>query len=309
MREDTIRVLIVDDSRFIAKKLEQLLGQQDGIKVVGKAFNGKEALEAIARLTPRCITLDVHMPGMNGLTVLKHVMIRCPTPTLMVSSYTAEGSWVTFDALRYGAVDFYKKPSDDSPEALEYEKKILIGKVIRTSRVKVEAARFIRVRPKGANVRVISGQDDAPVVLIGGTGGYASILQIFAFLSKDRIRPCHIFLDAPENCVRGFARYVKTWFGIPTYVMTVDQEEIPDDMVVFFNNEKFTARYERSISTVVLSGERDILKRFETFLAVSEREGFALEPSQCLVPEMSAYFIGNGYGRSTHLDIARLLEG
>tara|TARA_R110001592_G_scaffold38315_1_gene126454 strand:- start:16741 stop:17916 length:1176 start_codon:yes stop_codon:yes gene_type:complete len=109
----TVSVLIVDDSGFFRKRLHEILSRVSGIKVVGAASNGKEALELAKKLHPDVITMDYEMPIMDGLTAVRHIMSECPTPILMFSSLTYEGARVTLDALAAGAVDFLPKNFED----------------------------------------------------------------------------------------------------------------------------------------------------------------------------------------------------
>lgn len=85
------------------------------IKVVGRAVDGKEAIELVLRLKPDVVTMDVEMPVMDGVTAVRHIMEQQPTPIVMLSSLTAEGAEITFDALDAGAVDFFLKPSVTDP--------------------------------------------------------------------------------------------------------------------------------------------------------------------------------------------------
>ena len=109
--ETPLRVLVVDDSRLIRKVLCQIIESDGRKKVVGEAEDGKKALDLLAETQPDVITLDINMPVMDGLTALKHIMIKRPTPTVMISALTTEGALETFDALKYGAIDFLPKPS------------------------------------------------------------------------------------------------------------------------------------------------------------------------------------------------------
>jgi two-component system, chemotaxis family, protein-glutamate methylesterase/glutaminase len=104
-----IKVLITDDSAFMRKAISMMIEKDPEIKVVGVARNGEEALEKIKALQPDVLTLDVEMPGMNGLEVLKKVMSEDPLPVLMISSLTKEGAEITFKALELGAMDFITK--------------------------------------------------------------------------------------------------------------------------------------------------------------------------------------------------------
>ena len=105
-----IRVLIVDDAAFMVKAIKGILDADPDIEVVGTARNGEEALEQIKLLRPDAITLDVDMPVMDGLRTVRHIMIECPVPVVMLSSLFSKGD-LTFESLRLGVVDFLPKPS------------------------------------------------------------------------------------------------------------------------------------------------------------------------------------------------------
>ncbi|MCS3900405.1 protein-glutamate methylesterase/protein-glutamine glutaminase [Methanococcus voltae] len=106
-----IKAIVVDDSAFMRKVVEDILNTDPEIEVVGTAKDGKEAVELTKSLKPDVITMDVEMPIMNGLEATKIIMQTCPAPILMLSAVTREGSETTLKALENGAVDFIQKPS------------------------------------------------------------------------------------------------------------------------------------------------------------------------------------------------------
>ncbi|SMP47395.1 protein-glutamate methylesterase/protein-glutamine glutaminase [Anoxynatronum buryatiense] len=106
-----IRVLVVDDSAFMRKVINDILHSDPLIQVIAHARNGKEAMGIIAQDKPDVITLDIEMPVMDGLETLEAVMKECPVPVIMLSSLTEEGSPETIRALELGAVDFIQKPT------------------------------------------------------------------------------------------------------------------------------------------------------------------------------------------------------
>jgi Chemotaxis response regulator containing a CheY-like receiver domain and a methylesterase domain len=121
-----IRVLIVDDSAFMRKAIEIILSKDPDIKVVGHAGDGKEALDAIEKLDPDVITMDVEMPRMDGITAVREIMSRKPKPVLMISSVTKEGAETTLRALDAGAMDFIAKPASRvSLDIIHLERDIL----------------------------------------------------------------------------------------------------------------------------------------------------------------------------------------
>jgi two-component system chemotaxis response regulator CheB len=105
-----IKVVVVDDSLFFRRALTYILEQDKEIKVVGQARNGFEALEMVKELKPDILTLDVMMPGMDGLSFLKKLMETNPMPVLMVSALTPEGADVSLAAMAAGALDVVAKP-------------------------------------------------------------------------------------------------------------------------------------------------------------------------------------------------------
>lgn len=108
---DPIRVLIVDDSAFVRRAVERMLAPAPGIRIVGTASNGREAIEQARTLRPDVIVLDVNMPEMDGLEALRHIMAEAPTGVVMLSTLTREWADTTLTALDYGAVDFLDKSS------------------------------------------------------------------------------------------------------------------------------------------------------------------------------------------------------
>lgn len=105
-----IRVMLVDDSAFARAVLTRLIDEAPDLEAVGHARDGHQALKMISDLDPDVITLDVMMPRMNGLTMLRQLMRDNPKPVVMISSLTKEGAHETIRALTYGAVDFVAKP-------------------------------------------------------------------------------------------------------------------------------------------------------------------------------------------------------
>ena len=104
-----IRVLIADDSAFMRKILTDFFNKQPDFEVAGAAINGKEAINKVLELSPDLVTMDVNMPVMDGLNALAVIMERQPTPVVMLSSLTQQGTEATVRALSLGAVDFISK--------------------------------------------------------------------------------------------------------------------------------------------------------------------------------------------------------
>jgi len=130
----TVSVLVVDDSGFFRKRLTEILTSSGQIKVVGAATNGREGVELAEKLRPDVITMDYEMPVMDGISAVREIMRKHPTPVLMFSSLTYEGARVTLDALEAGAVDFLPKNFEEIARDNSQLQKILIDRILDVAR-------------------------------------------------------------------------------------------------------------------------------------------------------------------------------
>ena len=124
-----IRVLVADDSAFMRTAITRMIESDPQLRVSASAQTGLEALEKVKALKPDVVTLDVEMPGMNGLETLRHIMQECPTQVIMVSSLTQEGAEVTLEALDIGAFDYVPKQSSFVSLDIVKIREELIGKI------------------------------------------------------------------------------------------------------------------------------------------------------------------------------------
>jgi two-component system, chemotaxis family, protein-glutamate methylesterase/glutaminase len=104
-----ISVLLVDDSAFTRTALTRMISSDTDLQVVGTACDGTEALQKIASLNPDVVTLDVQMPGLDGLATLRCIMARSPRAVIMVRATTVNDAEITFKALEAGAFDYVSK--------------------------------------------------------------------------------------------------------------------------------------------------------------------------------------------------------
>src|SRR5690606_30728519 len=128
MMSGPIRVLVVDDSALMRTVISRLL-REAGMEVVATARNGEDALAKAKKYHPDVITLDIEMPGMDGLTVLKRLLPEMPIPVVMVSSLTQENAPATIEALSLGAVDVVGKPGGSVVLDLREVEEELVRKV------------------------------------------------------------------------------------------------------------------------------------------------------------------------------------
>jgi len=177
-----IRVLIVDDSALMRHILTQGLSQDSAIEVVGEAQDPYVAWDKIIELKPDVLTLDVEMPRMDGVELLRRLMAQHPLPVVMVSSLTQRGKQITLDALEAGAIEIVAKPtanvaSDLAGMMMELRTKIKIASVADVSHWKY--SEVPRVRQKSVvSSRVLAESTDKIIAIGASTGGTVAIKRV-----------------------------------------------------------------------------------------------------------------------------------
>ena len=207
--EQPVRVLVVDDSAFLRFTLTNRLNNVDGISVLAAAHDGKEALELIPALKPDVITLDIEMPHMDGLTTLQQIMAKYPTPVIMVSNLTTEGSRETIKALTYGAVDFIAKPS--ALVNIETIIDDLIAKIQRAANAHVfpvvTLSSGVDPKPNSTNPKqtCLHHDQDKVVVIGSSTGGPRALNTVINQLSAQLPASFLIVQHMPVGFTRSLA--------------------------------------------------------------------------------------------------------
>ena len=202
----TIRVLIVDDSALMRDMLRSILDRDPEIEVVGTAADPFAAREAIKRLNPDVLTLDVEMPGMNGISFLEKLMTLRPMPVVMVSTLTQAGALTTLRALEIGAVEVVGKPGKASD--LERISAELINKIKVAASANIGAR---RIAPEGtpgkvtAPLQPIGCSRTGTVIGIGAsTGGVEAIRAVLTGLPAG-MPPILIVQHMPGQFTGSFA--------------------------------------------------------------------------------------------------------
>src|SRR5215467_8157680 len=204
-----IRVLVVDDSALMRKLIPQILESDDSIQVVGTAMDGNFGLKKIEELKPQVVTVDLEMPGMGGLDMLKEIMKRHRIPVIVVSSHTTRGASVTLKALALGALDFVAKPADVSSRMQEIAQELI-------AKIKAAAqSRGIAVHPEPdtplpgtrARTKAKLSNDPTKIVAIGiSTGGPQSLHYLLAQLPADFPGSMVVEQHMPEGFTEMFAK-------------------------------------------------------------------------------------------------------
>jgi len=203
-----VRVLVVDDSAFMRTALTRMISCESGFEVVGTAASGSDALEKISALDPDVVTLDVQMPGMDGLQTLRSIMRRFPRPVIMVSSATEKDAGITFDALVAGAFDYV--PKQLSPTSLEiaHIRSDLIAKIRAASQARGSRdSDPLRKPPRSAKSPNRSdARTPAIIALASSTGGPKALEQILPCFPSDFPLPILIVQHMPAGFTAPFAQ-------------------------------------------------------------------------------------------------------
>lgn len=174
-----IKVLVIDDSALMRKLLVELLSADREIQVVGTAPDPLVAREMIKQTNPDVLTLDVEMPGMDGLTFLRNLMRLRPMPVVMVSSLTERGADATLSALELGAIDYVAKPKLDVARGLAELGEEIIAKVKVASKARPVA---LQPKPVAAAKQLLTTTTDRLIAIGASTGGTEAIARVLAGL-------------------------------------------------------------------------------------------------------------------------------
>jgi two-component system, chemotaxis family, protein-glutamate methylesterase/glutaminase len=223
-----IKLLIADDSALMRKLLGDIFAAEGDFEI-RFARNGKEALDLAKSFQPDVVTLDVHMPEMNGLDCLNRIMIESPRPVVMVSALTDEGAQVTLQALDLGAIDFVTKPAGPVSLEIDAMRPVLVETIRTAARAKLRKSLRLRdrvrhrmgqARPAPRSMPIQPAPRRAPepspseasgdipgLILIGAsTGGPPAIEAVISKLPRDLAWPVLVAQHLPASFTGAFAR-------------------------------------------------------------------------------------------------------
>jgi two-component system chemotaxis response regulator CheB len=211
-----IRVLVVEDSLTVRKRLCELLATDPEIEVVGEAGDGKQAIELARTLLPDVVTMDMMLPVMSGLAATEYIMAYCPRPILIVSASTNRGElFKTYEALAAGAVDVLEKPRGDADDAAWARRLIATLKLVARIRVithpraKLEGVTTSWSQPFEPRPVAPAGAIDREVVVIGAsTGGPGALVKLLRGLSPNFSLPVIVVLHINEPFGSAFADWL-----------------------------------------------------------------------------------------------------
>jgi two-component system chemotaxis response regulator CheB len=202
----TLRVLVVDDSALMRKLIPKILEQDSSIEVVGTAMDGNFALKKIEELSPQVVTLDLEMPGLNGIDTLKRIMRQWRLPVIVVSSHSTAGASITLKALALGAFDFVAKPKDVSAHMPEIAAE-LINKIRAAAQSAGVQAQFLPEEKPGQLPPKLRPVAPTKIVAIGvSTGGPNALQYLFSQLPEDFSGSILVVQHMPDGFTELFAK-------------------------------------------------------------------------------------------------------
>lgn len=228
-----IRVLIVEDSRVVAEFLTQVLSADHGIQVVGLAADGEEAVELARRTRPDVITMDIHMPKVNGFEATRKIMETCPVPIVIVSGNVSVAEVaVTFLAIEAGAVAVLRRPDVADYADGDTTVKELVDTVKLMSEVKV-VRRWPRAKSDSAprsvqKPEIVKLPSPVQAVAIGAsTGGPLALQTLLARLPKDFAVPLLLVQHMAPGFAQGFVEWLASSSGYSVRVAKEGEALLP----------------------------------------------------------------------------------
>ncbi len=219
-----VNILIVDDSQLVRDILKEIFQNDPGLRVIGEAVNGKEAVRLTRELKPDIITMDIQMPEMDGFEATEQIMAYTPTPILIFSSAIDKSEqYTSFKAISLGALDNMSKP-DITQDGFDKIADTLLKKVKMLSNIKVIPHIRAKLKMPGTDAppaeakmparRTVSARDlKYRLVTVGtSTGGPMALAKLFALLPPDL--PVGVVIV--QHISNGFIDSYVEWLGTQT---------------------------------------------------------------------------------------------
>ncbi len=332
-----IKALVVDDAAFMRKQLVEVLSNSGEIEVVAVARHGLEALEAIKTLKPDVITLDVDMPVMDGLTTIKHIMVKSPVPVVMVSGLADQGK-ITFEALRLGAIDFFPKPSGTISRDIKEKSEELIKTLRLAASANPKAIK--RAISKGKRERT---ESEGPVrargmvLVLARQGAVSSFMRLLTALNELKGVGFVCIQDISPTVLSAYSRELGRFLrcvsfdGEPVELeagkcILLSESRLPlmekgeKDLCLVPSRDSISLdeslchiaeRLGERLCVVVLGGQVPEQVSFIEKVVSSGGEVIALGPERCACSDLSKYIMEEGKGQiaSSEQDLWERIRG
>lgn len=316
-----VRVLVTDDSAFMRSAIRIMVKDEPSIEIVGEAHDGRSAVQMVEALQPDVVTMDVEMPGMDGLAATREIMARFPRPIIMLSSLTGRGTETTIKALELGAVDFISKKSSFVQLDIVQIGEELLEKLRYWGQRSMAAKAG---RPGGRQGRaVVAGKAISmgfrpELVVIGlSTGGPAAMPRLLRAMGPLDC-PTVVAQHMPAQFTPGFALHLKTDSGLdvieardglelkpgqiviaPGGTDTMVRETLPGRMFTYLKSDAAmpihpsvdvlfasAARLRRRVAALILTGMGSDGTEGGRALAARQQPILVQEPGECVVDGM-----------------------
>jgi two-component system, chemotaxis family, protein-glutamate methylesterase/glutaminase len=214
--EKKIRVLVVDDSAFMCKVLQEIINSDPQLEVVGQGRDGRDGVALAESLRPDVITMDLNMPHVDGLQATELIMSQHPRPIVIVSSESREGAASTLKALELGAIDFVPKPSsgvdldmktvrEELTRKLKLAAKVRVVRTATRSKLAAQAPAASAGNFASSAAMVAQNGGKFPMIAIAAsTGGPAAVTRVVAGLPKDLPAAVFLVLHMPATFTKQF---------------------------------------------------------------------------------------------------------
>jgi two-component system chemotaxis response regulator CheB len=233
-----IEVLVVDDSPVAREFLVYLLDSEPGIRVVGTVTNGKQAIEALKEKKPDVITMDIHMPEMDGFEATRRIMETSPTPIVIVTANeNPREVGTSFRAIEAGALAIVPRPQGLGHPEFEANASELIKTVKLMSEVRVvrrwKRERMARLTAPARELGVKGDASEIQIVALGAsTGGPVALQTILSRLPSDFPVPALIVQHIAAGFTRGFVEWLKQSSRLTVHLAAHGEALLPGHVYV-----------------------------------------------------------------------------
>ncbi len=239
-----IRVLVVDDSAFMCKVLQEIINSDPQMEVVGQGRDGRDGVALAESLRPDVITMDINMPHVDGLQATELIMSQHPRPIVIVSSESREGAASTLKALELGAIDFVPKPSSGIDLDMKSVREELTRKLKLAAKVRVvRTATRSKLAPgqppassasrSSVNAAAVAqnGGKFPMIAIAASTGGPAAVTRVIAGLPKDLGAAVFLILHMPPTFTKQFTVQLAEVSALP--VKEAELNETPQPGTIY----------------------------------------------------------------------------
>jgi two-component system, chemotaxis family, protein-glutamate methylesterase/glutaminase len=253
-----VRVLVVDDSAFMRTALSRMIATAGGLEVVGTARDGTDALAKIVALDPDVVTLDIEMPGMDGVETLRRIMQRFPRPVIIVSAFTEREAHATLSALAAGAFDCIAKHLSSASLDILHLREDLIIKIRAAAGSRKKLSHEGKKKPS----RPCCSPDlhkfsvaPAIVALGASTGGPRALEEILPLFPRDLAAPMLIVQHMPVGFTAPFAERLNSMCAVEVREAVHDETIQPGVVYIAPSGKHMTVQRSSNLQASIVLDE------------------------------------------------------